>query len=67
MVLDRVDRADDDPSSSAAQEISNRPEDKLVMASIVRRIRAMDEPPDEETDDAPQPPKPPKTPQTEED
>ena len=67
MVLDRLERADDDPSTDTAQEVSFRPEDKLVLASIIRRIRSMDEPSDEETEDLPKPSKPPKTPSTEED
>jgi uncharacterized protein DUF5681 len=64
MVLDRVDRADDDPPSGPAQEVASRPEDKLVMASIIRRIRSMDKPPDEGTEDAPEPSKPTKTSET---
>jgi hypothetical protein len=58
---------DRDPHAGRAQDVLGGPADELVMASIIRRIRSMDEPPDEETEDLPEPPKQPKTPSTEED
>ena len=62
-LLGDIEEAQSD--AGEAHEVFGGPEDQLVMASIVRRIRSMDEPPDGETEDAPEAPKPLKTPQTE--
>ncbi len=58
---------DREPHAGTAQDVLGRPEDELVMASIVRRIRSMDEPPNGETRGALETPKQWKTPSTEED
>jgi len=64
MVLSTLGAAEHDPADSAPQDVPNRPEDELVMASIVRRIRSMEEAPDA-TEGTQEPPKPPQTPSTE--
>lgn len=44
LLIRLVDLGEDDPKEANAREQVVRLEDELVMASIVRRIRAMDEP-----------------------
>ncbi len=65
IALKLLDREETAPDAPGSREELDRPEDKLVIASIIRRIRSMDEPPAEETAGAPEAPKPPQTPSTE--
>ena len=43
LLIRLVDQVDNDPAETSAREPAMRPEDELVMESIVRRIRSMEE------------------------
>src|SRR5437660_11735927 len=43
LLIRLVDLVDSDPNESNAQEPSVRPEDELVMASIIKRIRSIED------------------------